>query len=110
MANVVGNVAANCPQDECIDLMELPGFVKGMLEKGYLGNKSGSGFFKATKDRDEKGRRIILGLDLDTLEYRDPVQARFDCVGAAKRVEALEEKLKIMHTSEAKGSQFAWKV
>ena len=110
MINVVGNVANNCPDDECIDMMKLPPFLEKMVEKGYLGNKSGSGFFKATKERDEKGKRIILGLDLETLEYRDPVKPRFDSLGAAKKAETLEEKLNILMKGEDKGAVFSWKV
>ena len=110
LVNVVGNVANNCPDDECIDLMKLPPFLEGMIEKGYLGNKSGSGFFKATKDRDEKGKRIILGLDLETLEYRDPIKPRFDSLGAAKKAETLDEKLNILMKGEDKGALFSWKV
>ena len=110
LINVVGNVANNCPDDECIDMMQLPDFLTNMVEKGYMGNKTGSGFFKATKERDEKGKRIILGLDLETLEYRAPIKAKFDCIGAARKAETVEEKIKIMHTGEDKGSVFAWKV
>jgi 3-hydroxyacyl-CoA dehydrogenase len=109
LINVVGNVANNCPDDECIDIMKLPDFLVKMEEKGYLGNKTGSGFFKATKERDEKGKRIIMGLDLETLEYRAPIKPKFDCIGAARKAETLEEKIKIMHTGEDKGSVFAWK-
>lgn len=107
---VVSNVRDNCPDDERIDLMKEPEFVTKMAEKGYLGTKSGSGFYKATKERDEKGNRIILGLDLETLEYRDPVKPRFECTGKARNMDSLEDKIKIMHTSGDKGSQFAWKV
>lgn len=110
LLNVVSNVADNCPNDECIDLMTPPAFLVKMSERGYLGNKSGSGFFKATKERDENGRRIILGLDLDSLEYRDPVKPKFACTDAAVQAETLEEKIGIMHTGDDKGSQFAWKV
>lgn len=110
MLNVIGNVANNCPDDEQIELMRnLPDFLPKMAEKNLLGDKTGSGFYKATKERDEKGKRIILGLDLETLEYRDPVKPKFDSTGAARKAETLEEKLKIMHTGEDKGAQFAWK-
>lgn len=107
---VVGNVVRNCPDDEMIEVIKPPEFFAKMVEKGMLGNKSGGGFYKKTKQKDEKGKTIILGIDPETLEYRAPIKPRFDCIGAAKGAETLEEKLKIMHTSEDKGSQFAWKV
>lgn len=108
--NVLGNVANNCPKDERLDLMVAPDFLTKMVEKGLLGAKSGSGFYKATKERDEKGKKIILGLDLNTLEYRAPIKPRFECTGAVRNAETIEEKVKIMLTGTDKGSQFSWKL
>ena len=103
---VVANVKNGCPDDERLDLMSGPDWFDKMVEKKYYGNKSGSGFYKKTKDRDEKGKRIILGLDLDTVEYRDPVKPRFECTGAARGMDKIEDKLKVMHSSEDKGSKW----
>jgi 3-hydroxyacyl-CoA dehydrogenase len=107
--HVVKTVADNCPDDERRDVLEQPDCILKMVEKGLIGLKAKSGFYKATKDRDEKGKRIILGLDLETLEYRDPVKPRFECTGAARGAETIEDKIKIMLTGEDKGAQFAWK-
>ncbi|MDZ4857617.1 MAG: 3-hydroxyacyl-CoA dehydrogenase NAD-binding domain-containing protein, partial [Candidatus Hydrogenedentes bacterium] len=108
--NVLGNVANNCPDDERLDVMVAPEWLKTMVEKGLHGAKTGSGFYKATKEKDEKGKRIILGLDLETLEYRAPIKPRFKCTGAVRNAESIEEKVKIMHTGSDKGSVFAWKL
>jgi len=108
--HVVGNVYNGCPDDEQRDLLVPPEFVTKMLEKGYFGAKSGSGFYKKTKERDEKGKSIILSLDPNTIEYTPQVKARFDCVGAARKAGSVEDKIKIMHTGEDKGAQFVWKV
>lgn len=106
---VVGNVRNGCPDDERVDLMQGPAWFDKMVEKGLLGDKSGSGFYKKTDKRDEKGKRVILGLDPETLEYRDPIKPRFECTGAVRNVEALDEKLKIMYLGEDKGAQFVFK-
>ena len=106
---VVGNVYNGCPDDERREIMQGPAWVDAMVEKGYLGNKSGSGFFKATKERDEKGKRIILGIDPETVEYRDPIKARFECTGAVRGVDSIEEKLKIMNLSDDNGAKFVFK-
>jgi 3-hydroxyacyl-CoA dehydrogenase len=108
--NVVGNVYNNCPNDERRDLMVPPPFLTKMVEKGLLGAKSGSGFYKKTKEKDEKGKPIIQGLDLTTVEYRAPIKPRFECTGAVRNAEAIEDKIKIMHTGTDKGSVFTWKV
>ncbi len=106
---VVGNVRNGCPDDERLDLMSGPAWFDAMVEKGLLGDKSGSGFFKKTKERDEKGKAIILGLDPETLEYRAPIKPRFECTGAVRNLEKLEDKLKVMYLGEDKGSQFVFK-
>lgn len=106
LQKVVGNVYNGCPNDECHDIMKGPDWFDKMIEKGYYGNKSGSGFYKATKERDEKGKRIVLGLDLATLEYRAPIKPRFACTGAARSAGSLAEKLKIMHFGDDPGAKF----
>ncbi|MBI4557647.1 MAG: 3-hydroxyacyl-CoA dehydrogenase/enoyl-CoA hydratase family protein, partial [Candidatus Hydrogenedentes bacterium] len=108
--HVVANVYNGCPNDEHRDLMVTPDWMKKMVEKGYLGQKTGSGFYKKTDQRDEKGRPVILALDLNTLEYRPQAKTRFDCVGAARNAETIEEKIKAMHTGEDNGSKFLWKL
>lgn len=107
--HVVANVYDGCPDDEQHDMLVPPEWLTKMLEKGYYGQKSGSGFFKATDERDAKGKRVILSLDIDTLEYTPQADTRFDCIGKARKAKGIEEKIKIMHTSEDIGSQFVWK-
>ncbi len=106
---VVGNVRNGCPDDERLALMSGPAWFDAMVEKGLLGDKSGSGFFKKTKERDEKGKAIILGIDPETLEYRPPIKPRFECTGSVRNLEKLEDKLKVMYLGEDKGAQFVFK-
>ena len=86
-----------------------PVFVTRMIEEKRLGDKTGSGFFKKTGERDEKGKSIIHSLDLDTFEYSPQKPVDFPCLVASRKA-GLAEKLRIMHTGEDKGSQFVWKV
>ena len=107
---VVGNVYNNCPDDERRDLMKGPDWFDKMVEKGLLGDKSGSGFYKKTNKRDEKGKRVILSLDVDTLEYTEQVKPRFECTGKVRKLEDLQEKLQVMHFTEGDpGSEWTWK-
>lgn len=108
--HVVANVYNGCPNDEQRNLLVSPPWLTKMLEKGYYGAKSGSGFFKKTAEKNEKGKPIILSLSPETLEYVPQVKPMFDCIGAAKKAKTLEDKVRIMHTSEDKGSKFLWKV
>ncbi len=108
--HVVANVYNGCPNDERRDLLVSPEWLTKMLEKGYYGAKSGSGFFKKTAEKNEKGKPIILSLDPKTLEYVPQVKPMFDCIGAARKAKTLEDKVKIMHSGEDKGSKFLCKV
>ena len=106
---VVGNVYRGCPEDERRDLMQGPPWFDAMVEKGLLGAKSGSGFYRKTDRKDDTGKTIIQSIDPETLEYQDPVKVRFDCTGAVRNLESLDEKLRVMYGSEDKGSQFLFK-
>lgn len=47
----------------------IPGFFEKLIERNWLGDKTGHGFYKKTKD--EKGKTRILTLNLKTFEYED---------------------------------------
>lgn len=107
---VVKNVYDGCPNDECRDYLKLPEWVDKMVEMKLWGNKTGAGFYKKTDQKDEKGKPIIQAFDPATLQYRDPVKAKFDCTGAVKGVDDLAQKLKIMFLGEDKGSKFLFRM
>ena len=65
-----------------------------MLERKWLGNKTKVGFYKEV--RGEDGRKEFWSLDLHTLEHVPPTKHRFDSVKAAKDVEGLGERLKLL--------------
>jgi 3-hydroxyacyl-CoA dehydrogenase len=62
------NSYENCPEDEARNDMKPPAFFDKMIEMNLLGDKTQKGFFQKVKD--EKGKRQILALDLETMEYR----------------------------------------
>ena len=110
LQRVVANVYRRCPEDEQRGLMQGPAWFDDLVAKGWLGEKTGSGFYKKTDAREEKGRRVILGLDLDTLAYRDPVKPRFACIGQARNLDTLAERLRVMHFGEDPGARFVFRL
>jgi 3-hydroxyacyl-CoA dehydrogenase len=108
--HVIENVREGCPNDERRDILEPPEWLGKMLEKGYYGAKSGSGFFKKTDRRDEKGKPEILSLDINAMEYVTQNKTSFDSLEAAKHVKSLDEKVRIMHAGTDKASTFLWNV
>ncbi len=74
-----------------------------MLERKWLGNKTKIGFYKEV--RGEDGKREFWSLDLNRLEHVPPTKPRFDSVKAAKDVENLGERLKVLLAADDKAAQ-----
>jgi 3-hydroxyacyl-CoA dehydrogenase len=83
-----------CPDDEAKELFEIPDYVHKMVEKGWIGQKAGQGFYKKVK---KDGDSEIHALDLETLEYHPKGKARFASVEQAKTFDTLKERLKVLH-------------
>ncbi len=106
LAHVAKNFAAQAVAigDERGDV-ELPEFIGSMLERGWLGDKSGQGFYK--KDGGEER----LALDWRTLNYRPSVRAKFPALEMAKNVERASERIaQLLHGDAAKdkAAAFYW--
>lgn len=77
--------------------------MNALLERKWLGNKTKIGFYKEV--RGEDGKREFWSLDLKTLEHIPPTKPRFDSVKAAKDVEVLGDRLKVMLEADDKAAQ-----
>ena len=73
-----------------------------MIESKWLGNKTKVGFYKEV--RNAEGTKEFWSLDLNTLEHTAPTKPRFDSVKAAKDVEDLAGRLKVMLEAEDKAA------
>ncbi len=103
------HVAENCynalPDDEERDTFAVPAFIKTMVEKKLLGNKTKGGFYKKTPEG-------ILTFDPVKLEYRakggdDAIKATTKSVS---KTEDVNERVKKMVNDTSKAGEFAWKV
>ncbi len=101
---VANGLAANCPNDEMKDLFVLPDYVSKMNANKWLGDKTGQGFYKKTKDAN--GKTEILALDLDTLEYRTQKKAKFATLEATRPIENLRERMKVLVQGKDKAGDF----
>ena len=106
---VLKGLIANAPEDEYLKTWkdkETPGFMKFLLKNKFLGNKTRQGFYKKTKEKDEKGKRIILSLDLEKNEYRPKISARFDLVKQNKKIDNLKNKIVNIFENDGKEAKF----
>ena len=104
LVHVANGLKQNCLDDEERELFELPDYISKMVENNWLGSKSGQGFYKKTKD--ENGKKTILALDLDTLEYKKPDKVKFPTLEMAKPIEDLRQRTKMLVMGMDKAGEF----
>jgi 3-hydroxyacyl-CoA dehydrogenase len=104
LVHVANGLKANCPSDEENALFELPDYISKMVENGWLGSKSGQGFYK--KSKDENGKKQILSLDLNSLEYKVSEKVKFPTLEMAKPIEDLKQRTKMLLMGMDKAGQF----
>lgn len=104
LVHVANGLKANCPDDEERALFELPDYIAKMVENGWLGSKSGQGFYK--KSKDEKGNKQILSLDLNSMEYKVAEKVKFPTLDMAKPIEDLKQRTKMLLMGMDKAGQF----
>jgi 3-hydroxyacyl-CoA dehydrogenase len=103
--NVIKGIAANCPDDEQRHIMNPSGPLTWLVENKFLGNKTGKGFYQKTGEKDERGKPVILSLDLKTLEYRANQRPKLPSLDLAKQIEELPRRIKALYKAEDKGGQ-----
>ncbi|MGH9713680.1 MAG: 3-hydroxyacyl-CoA dehydrogenase NAD-binding domain-containing protein [Candidatus Acidiferrales bacterium] len=111
LVHVVRNIYENIPNDESREMWRVPAFVEEMMKRGWLGDKTGGGFYKRVK---KEGDKEILTLDWKTLEYRARQKAKFGSIEAGKGIEDTRERLRglVAPALDGKGgdkaSRFLW--
>lgn len=104
LVKVANGVEANCPNDEEKSKFKIPSYINKMVENGWLGSKSNQGFYK--KSKDENGKKTILELNLQTLEYTSKSQVKFATLELAKQEDKLENRVKILASGKDKAGEF----
>ncbi len=104
LVHTSNGVAQNAPDDEMHDTFAIPDFINQMMEKKWLGSKTKQGFYK--KIIDEKGKKQILGLDLNTLEYRAGEKVKFATLGMTKTIDNVIDRFKVLVKGKDKAGEF----
>src|ERR1700712_2189098 len=95
LVKVAKGVADNCPEDEQCAAFTIPSWLDKVVTNKWLGDKTGQGFFKKMPPG-PKGEKEIHVLNLNTLEYQPRVKPKFASVEAAKPIDDLKTRLKIL--------------
>lgn len=104
LVRVAEALPQNVPDDEAKDIFKIPPFIQPMVANKWYGDKSGQGFYKKIKG--EGGKSEILTLNPATMEYGPKQKAKFATVDAAKQVEDLKGRLKVLYKGQDKASEF----
>ncbi|QHW01067.1 3-hydroxyacyl-CoA dehydrogenase/enoyl-CoA hydratase family protein [Spirosoma endbachense] len=112
LSDVVGldttvNVASNLVKmehDESRSSFELPASVQKLMENKWLGDKTGQGYYKKTKD--EKGQTLILALDLKTFEYKPSEKVKFTTLESTKAIDNLKKRFPVLIAGKDKAGDF----
>ena len=103
LVKVAKGVADNCKEDEAKDIFNIPEWLNAIVNNNWLGDKTGQGFFKKTKTAAGKE---ILTLNLQTMEYGAREKPKFASVEAAKPIEDLKQRIKMLSASTDKAGEF----
>ena len=104
LVHVAKGLLASVPNDEAIDLFKLPDFLEQMVANKWLGDKTGQGFYK--KSKDAEGKSQILTLDLSTMEYVPKQKVHFTTLDTAKQIDNLPQRLKVLYAGKDKAGDF----
>jgi 3-hydroxyacyl-CoA dehydrogenase len=108
LVKVAEGIRNFCPNDEQKHTFEMPAFVDFLTKNNFLGDKTGQGFYKKTKN--DSGKTEILSLNTKTLEYQKVEKTRFASVGAVKSEENLKKRIQLMHLQKDVAAQFIKKL
>ncbi|HEY4876319.1 MAG TPA: 3-hydroxyacyl-CoA dehydrogenase NAD-binding domain-containing protein [Puia sp.] len=105
LVKVAKGVHDNCPDDEAKNTFIIPSWLEKIVANNWLGDKTGQGFFKKTPPT-PKGEKEIQVLNLTTLEYQPRSKPKFATVEAAKPIDDLKTRLKVLINGTDKAGEF----
>jgi 3-hydroxyacyl-CoA dehydrogenase len=111
LLHVVKNIYETASNDESREMYRVPALLEEMARRGWLGDKTGQGFYKRVKG---DGESETLTLDVNTMEYRARQKARFASLEAGKGIEDTSQRLRALLGPVLEGQmgdkaqQFIW--
>jgi len=106
LAHVAGNLLDGLAHDPHRALFQPPGFMRDLVARGDLGEKTGRGFY--AKARGADGRSEILMVDPGTLEYVPQGKVTFPSLEMARNVDGLAERIHGLVRAPDRGGAFLW--
>jgi 3-hydroxyacyl-CoA dehydrogenase len=102
-AHVLNNLRTLAPADPGYYRYLPPEFLAQMVERGWLGEKRGQGFYKRVGPE-----REIHAIDWKTLEYHPARKPKFASVESARNIEDLPQRLRALVAAKDRAGTFVW--
>ncbi len=103
--HVADNLYASVPEDEMRDDLRPPEFLRELVRRGWLGNKTGQGLYKQVRSGEEKEFQAV---DLHTLEYGPQKKTVFESTANAEMYDDLGERLRFIVSQQDRAAAFIW--
>jgi 3-hydroxyacyl-CoA dehydrogenase len=104
LGHVARNLADRLPDEPARREFALPPLIERLIERGWVGEKSGQGFYKRQKAAD--GSTEILTLDPATLTYRPKQPVRLPALDAARGIDDTAARIKTLFLGRDKVGAF----
>ena len=104
-AHVLRNLHELVPNDPARERFVVPDFMERMIERGWLGEKRGQGFYKRVGKGAEKE---IHAIDRKTFEYHPAQKVKFPSAEAVRVVEDLPQRLRTLVAGTDRVGKFLW--
>ncbi len=104
LADVLRNLNERLPDEADRAAFLVPALLAQMIERGWLGEKTGRGFYE--RRRQASGESDIWTLDPQTLEYRRRQSVRLSTLEAAKTIDEAGARVRTLFGGADKVGQF----
>jgi 3-hydroxyacyl-CoA dehydrogenase len=103
LALVVRNLYDRLPPGER-EAFAVPALLSAVIDRGWVGEKAGQGFYKRVKGAD--GKSEIHALDVRAFEYRPQAPVKLGSLEAAKSIEDVRDRVRTLFSSADRGGTF----
>ena len=104
LGHVMRNLSERLPDAADRAAFAIPALIEDMLKRGYLGEKTGKGFYQRRKNA--AGESEIWTLDLGTMEFRTRQPARIASIEAGRSIDDLPERVRMLFNARDKAGEF----
>src|SRR5690625_615361 len=106
-AMVADNLHKTSPEAWEREAFALPGVIKELIDRGWLGEKTRKGFYERTR---VDGKTEILVLDTETMDFVPRRRLNAPSLTALRAVDDLKTRLKQLVAADDAAGRFAWTI